>query len=339
MTVAQDWIRIVRPRRLRRNEPTRRLVRETRISPQDFVQPVFVREGEGVKEEIRSMPGVYRFSVDMLDTEIDEIRELGIQAVMLFGLPLSKDELGKEAYNNNGIVQKAIRHIRELVDDPVIITDVCLCQYTSHGHCGIVRNGEIINDASLELLAKTALSHAEAGADIVAPSAMMDHQVRAIRKALDSFNFENIGIMSYSAKYASAFYGPFREAADSSPSFGDRRSHQMDIANSREAMKEIAIDIQEGADIIMIKPAMLYLDIVKQARQRFDSPIAAFSVSGEYSMIKTAAQNGLVDEERAIIETLTSIKRAGADITITYFAKDAAKMLRRDAGWRSRGNI
>lgn len=331
MTVAQDWISIVRPRRLRRNEPTRGLVRETRISPRDFVQPVFVREGEGVKEEIRSMPGVYRFSVDMLDAEIDEIRELGIQAVMLFGLPLSKDELGKEAYNKNGIVQKAIRHIRGLVDDLVIITDVCLCQYTSHGHCGIVRNGEIINDESLELLAKTALSHAEAGADIVAPSAMMDHQVRAIRKALDSFNFENIGIMSYSAKYASAFYGPFREAADSSPSFGDRRSHQMDVANSREAMKEIVIDIQEGADIIMIKPAMLYLDIVKQARQRFDSPIAAFTVSGEYSMIKTAAQNGLVDEERAIVETLTSIKRAGADITITYFAKDAAKILARGA--------
>ncbi len=277
--------------------------------------------------EIPSMPGIYHFSVDMLAREIGDVSNLGIPAVLLFGLPDRKDDLGSEAYSEDGVVQRAIGRIREVSEELVILTDVCLCQYTSHGHCGVVRNGEVLNDESLELLAKTALSHAEAGADFVAPSAMMDHQVGAIRKALDYYSFQKVGIMSYSAKYASSLYGPFREAADSSPSFGDRRSYQMDPANAREALVEMKMDVEEGADIIMVKPALFYLDIIKQARQRFDLPIAAYNVSGEYSMIKLAASQGLIHEERSMMEALTSIKRAGADLIITYFAKSAARLL------------
>lgn len=327
MNAESSWLRAARPRRLRNTEATRRLVREVRLSPQNFVYPLFVKEGKGVMIEIPSMPGIHHFSVDMLSREIEDLGSLGIPAVLLFGLPDRKDELGSEAYNEDGVVQRAIRRIREVSEELVILTDVCLCQYTNHGHCGVVKNGEILNDESLDLLAKTAVSHAEAGADFVAPSAMMDHQVEVIRKALDYNNFQKVGIMSYSAKYASSLYGPFREAADSSPSFGDRRSYQMDPANAREALVEMKMDVQEGADIIMVKPALFYLDIIKQARQKFDLPIAAYNVSGEYSMIKLAASQGLIDEERSMLEALTSIKRAGADLIITYFAKSAARLL------------
>ncbi len=327
MTVEASWLSIVRPRRLRSTDTRRKLVREVRISPHDFVYPLFVKEGHGLMEEIPSMPGIYHFSVDRLATEVEEVRSLGIPAVLIFGLPRKKDEVGSEAYSENGIVQRAVRSIREIAEDLNILTDVCLCQYTSHGHCGIVKNGEILNDESLELLAKTAVSHAEAGADFVAPSAMMDHQVAAIRRALDSARFEEVGIMSYSAKYASSLYGPFREAADSAPSFGDRRSYQMDPANRREAMMEMSLDVEEGADIIMVKPALFYLDIIREARQRFELPIAAYNVSGEYSMLKLAASKGLIDEERGMMEAITSIKRAGADIVITYFAKSVATIL------------
>ena len=331
MTIESSWLQAARPRRLRSTDARRRLVREVRLSPQNFIYPLFVTEGSGVKTEIPSMPGIYHFSVDMLSQEIEEVGGVGIPAVLLFGLPDRKDELGSKAYDENGVVQRAVRCIREASEDLVILTDVCLCQYTSHGHCGVIKDGKILNDESLELLAKTAVSHAEAGADFVAPSAMMDHQVGAIRKDLDSYSFQEVGIMSYSAKYASSLYGPFREAVDSSPSFGDRRSYQMDPANAREALVEMKLDVEEGADILMVKPALFYLDIIKEARQGFDLPIAAYNVSGEYSMIKLAAAEGLLDEERSMMEALTSIKRAGADLVITYFAKSAAKLL---GSWR-----
>jgi porphobilinogen synthase len=327
MTIESSWLQAARPRRLRTTDARRKLVRETRLAPENFVYPLFVTEGKGVKDEIPSMPGIHHFSVDLLGSEIEEVQELGIPAVLLFGLPDRKDEFGSEAYNEDGIVQRAVRGIRELSEELVILTDVCLCQYTNHGHCGVVKDGEILNDESLELLAKTAVSHAEAGADFVGPSAMMDHQVGALRKALDFAGFQKVGIMSYSAKYASSLYGPFREAVDSAPSFGDRRSYQMDPANAREALVEMKLDIEEGADILMVKPALFYLDIVKEARQRFDLPIAAYNVSGEYAMIRSAAAQGLMDGERSMMEALTSIKRAGADLIITYFAKSAAKLL------------
>ena len=316
-----------RMRRLRRTETLRRLVKETTISVDDFVYPLFVVPGNNVKEEIDSMPGIFHFSIDQIPYEVEEINNLGIPAIILFGLPNDKDELGSSAYASDGVVQQAIHSIKKTVPELVVITDVCLCQYTSHGHCGIVENGYVNNDKSLDLLAKTAISHAEAGADIVAPSDMMDGRVETIRTTLDDNGFENIIIMSYAAKYASAFYGPFRDAAESTPQFGDRRSYQMDPANVREALREVELDIAEGADIVMVKPALGYLDIIKMARETFDLPIAAYSVSGEYSMIKATAQKGWLDEKQTVIETLTSIKRAGASIILTYYAKQAALWL------------
>jgi len=311
-------------RRLRRTETTRRLVRETRLSPDDFVYPLFVVHGTAVRKAIPSMPGQYQLSVDQLPAEAQELRALGIPAVLLFGIPASKDEQGSEAYAADGIVQQAVRALKQAGPDLLVITDVCLCEYTSHGHCGIVREGDVDNDATLPLLAQTALSHARAGADIVAPSAMMDGQVAAIRRALDENGFAQTPIMAYAAKYASAFYGPFREAAESTPQFGDRCGYQMDPANAREALREIESDVAEGADIVMVKPALPYLDVLARARQRFDLPLAAYNVSGEYAMIKAAAANGWLDERRVVLEVLTAIKRAGADIVITYHAKDAA---------------
>jgi len=319
---------ISRPRRLRQSESLRRLVRETRLSIDNLVYPLFVRYGRGAREEIRSMLGQYRFSVDQLPREAEEIFKLGIPAVLLFGLPEHKDEVGSGAYDEHGIVQEAVRAIKREVPELMVITDVCLCEYTSHGHCGIVRDGYVLNDETLELLARTAVSLAAAGADIVAPSAMMDHQVQAIREALDESGFENTPIMSYSAKYASAFYGPFREAADSTPQFGDRRAYQMDPPNAREALKEIELDIAEGADIVMVKPALAYLDVIRLARERFNWPLAAYNVSGEYAMIKAAAQNGWLEEKRVVFEILTAIKRAGADFILTYFAKDVVRWLK-----------
>ncbi len=317
-----------RLRRLRRTEGLRALVRETRLAPEDFVYPLFVRPGRNIQEPIPSMPGQFRFSVDRLDAEIEEILHLGIRAVLLFGLAEQKDPEAREAYAEDGTVPQAIRRIKALAPDLVVITDVCVCAYTDHGHCGIVRDGEIDNDATLPILARMALAHAAAGADIVAPSAMMDGQVRAIREALDEAGFSQVGIMAYSAKFASAFYGPFREAADSAPRFGDRRSYQMDPPNAREALREIERDIAQGADIVMVKPALAYLDVIRRARERFDHPLAAYNVSGEYSMVKAAAGMGWLDEERAMMEILTAIKRAGADLIITYFAKEAARRLR-----------
>jgi porphobilinogen synthase len=288
---------------------------------------MFVIPGNGVKEEITSMPGIFRYSIDNTIKEIKEIKELGIQAVLLFGIPEKKDEHGSEGYNENGIIQKALRKIKEEIKDILLITDVCMCEYTSHGHCGIVKDGEVENDETLQYLGRMALSHAKAGADIVAPSDMMDGRVGVIREVLDENGFQNVAIMSYSAKYASAFYGPFREAAHSTPLFGDRHGYQMDPPNIREALREISLDIQEGADIVMIKPALSYLDVIKAAKEEFDYPIAAYSVSGEYSMVKAAGRLGWVDETKLMMEILTSIKRAGADIIITYFAKDAASIL------------
>jgi porphobilinogen synthase len=314
-------------RRLRGNEALRRLVRETRLSAEDFVYPLFVVHGTGVRNAIPSMPGQAQLSVDQLPAEARELRALGIPAVLLFGIPASKDEQASEAYAPDGIVQQAVRALRQADPNLLVITDVCLCEYTSHGHCGIIREGDVDNDATLPLLARTALSHAEAGAGMVAPSAMMDGQVAAIRQALDEVGFANTPIMAYSAKYASAFYGPFREAAESTPQFGDRCSYQMDPANAREALREIEADIAEGADIVMVKPALAYLDVLARARERFDAPLAAYNVSGEYAMIKAAAANGWLDERRVTLETLTAIKRAGADIIITYHAKDAARWL------------
>jgi porphobilinogen synthase len=321
---------IQRPRRLRRTETLRALVRETRLSPDDFVLPLFACSGKGIRREISSMPGVHNLSVDELAREAAEAEQIGIKAVMLFGLPESKDEKASGAYHKNGIVQQAVRAIRESAPRLVIMTDTCLCEYTSHGHCGVVRDGEVVNDASLELLARTAVSQAEAGADVVAPSAMMDGQVGAIRESLDDAGFEQVAILAYAVKYASAFYGPFREAADSAPAFGDRRAYQMDPPNVREAMREAELDEVEGADMLMVKPAIVYLDVIAAVRERFDLPLVAYHVSGEYAMIKAAAQNGWIDEQRVMMETLTSIKRAGADIIITYFAREAARFLQAD---------
>jgi porphobilinogen synthase len=316
-----------RPRRLRASETIRRMVRETTLSPDNFIYPMFVTHGKGVRKEISSMPGNYQQSIENLVKDCEEVHGLGIPAVILFGIPEHKDELGTEAYSDEGIVQHAIKAIKNKLPDLLVITDVCMCEYTSHGHCGVIKNGTVQNDATLELLAREALSHAKAGADMVAPSDMMDGRVGAIREALDDTGFENIPIMAYAAKYASGFYGPFREAAESTPQFGDRRSYQMDPANSREALREVELDIEEGADIVMVKPALSYLDIISQVKQEFDMPVAAYNVSGEYSMVKAAAKLGWIDGDRVMMEVLTSIRRAGADMILTYHAKEAAKLL------------
>lgn len=326
-----------RTRRLRGSESLRSLVRETRLMPNDFVLPLFVSHGFGVRREIVSMPGQYQLSIDQLPRELDELAELGIGGVLLFGIPEEKDSLASGAFDPEGIVQQAMRLIKRETPDIVVIGDVCACEYTDHGHCGILDGCNVDNDRSVELLARVALSQAEAGADVVAPSDMMDGRVQAIRAALDSAGYVNLPIMSYAVKYASAFYGPFREAAGSMPAFGDRRSHQMDPANAREAMREIAIDLDEGADMVIVKPALAYLDVIRMARDTFEAPIFAYNVSGEYAMIKAAAQLGWLDERRVALETLTSIKRAGADRIITYHAKDAVRWLREghDAAVRS----
>lgn len=316
-----------RPRRLRENPVLREMVQETRLSLKNLIYPLFVRPGRGIKEEIPSMPGQFRYSVDMLIREVEEAFRLGISAILLFGIPERKDEIGSEAWNPQGIVQRAIGAIKERLPEVLVITDVCLCEYTSHGHCGIPKGSRILNDPTLELLALTALSHVRAGADMVAPSDMMDGRVRAIREALDREGYSHIPIMAYSAKYASCFYGPFREAAESQPKFGNRASYQMDPPNAREALKEMSLDVEEGADILMVKPALPYLDIIRLARERFDLPIAAYCVSGEYAMIKAASSLGFLDEKKAIYEVHTAIKRAGADLIITYFAKDLAKVM------------
>ncbi len=318
---------IHRPRRLRKNGAIRRMVRETSLSPDNFIYPIFVTFGKGVKKEISSMPGCFQESVDEVVKNAKEVYSLGIPSVLLFGIPEYKDEIGSSAYDDHGVVQDAIRAIKDAVPELFVITDVCMCEYTSHGHCGIVKNGEVQNDPTLEILSKEALSHVEAGADMVAPSDMMDGRVEAIRSALDEEGFSEIPIMSYAAKYASAFYGPFREAADSAPQFGDRRSYQMDPANRREAVKEAALDIEEGADIVMVKPALAYLDIISDVKDAFDVPVAAYNVSGEYSLVKAAGKLGWINEQGVMLEMLTSIKRAGADLILTYFAKDAAKLL------------
>jgi len=317
----------IRPRRLRRTPALRALVRETELSVRDFVYPLFVVHGKRVREEITSMPDVFHLSIDELEREIDALTRQGIVAVMLFGLPASKDEVGTEIFSDVGIVQEAIRACKGVNPDMLVMTDVCMCQYTSHGHCGIVMDGAVNNDAVPEVLVRTAVSHAAAGADMVAPSAMMDGQVAAIRNGLDQAGFTDIGILAYAAKFASSFYGPFRQAADSPPRFGDRRQYQMDPANGREALRELALDAAESADILMVKPALAYLDIVRKARDSFQLPIAAYNVSGEYAMLKAAAQNGWIDERSATLELLTGIKRAGADIILTYHAPAAARWL------------
>jgi porphobilinogen synthase len=316
-----------RLRRLRMTEAFRSMVRETELSRNDFIYPLFVVPGEKIRHEVKSMPGVFQLSVDQLVRECIEVKSLGIPAVILFGIPEEKDDVGSGAYDEHGIVQTAIRAIKKEIPELVVITDVCLCEYTSHGHCGIVRGNEIVNDESIELLAKEALTHAQAGADIVAPSDMFDGRIQAIRHLLDENDFRNTPIMSYAAKYASGFYGPFRDAAESTPKFGDRRSHQMDPANSSEALREVEQDILEGADIVMVKPALSYLDIIRRVKDRFQMPTAAYNVSGEYSMIKAAGRNGWIDEQRVMMETLTSMKRAGADLILTYFAKEAVRLL------------
>ena len=314
-------------RRLRRTEGLRRMVRETVINPDDFIYPMFITAGTNVRREVPSMPGVFQVSVDQLPREMHELQSLGLSSVLLFGIPDHKDEIGSSGYAENGIIQQAVRAIKQIDDQIVVVTDVCNCEYTSHGHCGIMNGEEILNDETLDLLVKSAISHAAAGADVVAPSDMMDGRVGAIRQGLDQNGFINTPILSYAAKYASAFYGPFRDAAESVPSFGDRRSHQMDPANRREAFLEIEADLDEGADGIIIKPAMTYLDVVSGARERYDVPIAAYNVSGEYAMIKAAARNGWIDEQRVILETMTSIKRAGANLIISYHAKEVAAWL------------
>ena len=316
-----------RARRLRKGETIRRMVRETHIRPDDLVLPLFVRPGKGVKQVISSMPGQFQLSIDMLVKEVKEAKSLGIPAVVLFGIPDEKDEMGSEGYADDGIVQKAIRVLKEKVDGILIITDVCLCEYTSHGHCGMVKDGRVLNDETLDLLGRQALSHVKAGADIVAPSDMMDGRVGAIRKTLDQNGFEDIPIMAYAAKFASSFYGPFREAAESKPQFGDRRSYQMDPANGDEALREVRLDLEEGADIVMVKPALPYLDIIWRVKQTFNIPVAAYNVSGEYALVKAGAQLGWVDGEQVMMESLIAIKRAGADLILTYFAKDAAKIV------------
>lgn len=325
---------IIRNRRLRTSAALRSIVRETQLSASDLIYPIFVTEGSGIKEEIRSMPGVYHWSLDLLEQELEEVVSLGIRAVLLFGVPDHKDELGSEAYGNHAIVQRATRKIKELQPELLVVADTCLCQFTSHGHCGVVHHDErtgrvdIDNDASLALLVKTAVSQAEAGADIIAPSNMMDGFVQAIRVGLDEAGFEHVPIMSYAVKYASAFYGPFRDAAHSTPQFGDRKTYQMDPANVREALREAKSDVAEGADMLMVKPALAYLDVVRLLKEEFDLPIVAYNVSAEYSMVKAAAMQGWLDEKAIVMETLLGMKRAGADIMITYFAKDAARWLR-----------
>jgi porphobilinogen synthase len=314
----------VRLRRLRRTPALRELVRETRLSPERFIAPFFVRRGTGLREEIASLPGVFRFSPDQAVAEARGLRSLGIPAVILFGIPDRKDDVGSEGWDDTAAVQETVRRLKDSVPDLVVMTDVCLDEYTSHGHCGIVKNGDVDNDATLPLLAQIAVSHARAGADVVAPSDMMDGRVAAIRRTLDAEGFAGVAILAYSAKSASAFYGPFREAAGSAPKFGDRRGYQMDPANRREAMREIALDLEEGADAVMVKPALAYLDVIREARDRFDAPIAAYNVSGEYAMVKAAAANGWIDEKRIVGEILTGIIRAGADFVLTYHARDAA---------------
>jgi len=317
----------VRMRRLRKNEPMRRLFRETSLGVDDLIYPLFVIHGRGIRREVESMPGVFQYSVDKLTREAKEIAALGINAVLLFGIPQDKDEVGSSAYQPGGVIQQAIRAIKKAVPGLLVITDVCLCEYTSHGHCGVVVDGEVDNDKTLDLLVRMALSHAEAGADIIAPSDMMDGRVGVIRSVLDESGFVDLPIMSYALKYASAFYSPFRDAAQSAPQFGDRRSYQMDSANIREALREVEQDVAEGADIIMVKPALAYLDVISKVRDTFNHPIAAYNVSGEYAMVKAAAARGWIDERRIVMEILTSIKRAGADVIITYHAKDVARWL------------
>ena len=316
-----------RLRRLRGNENIRKLVRETNMSADDLIYPMFVIYGENVRNPISSMPGVFQLSIDELVKDVKEVVDLGIPAIILFGIPETKDELGSSAYAEDGIIQQAIKEVKSAYPDLLVITDVCLCEYTDHGHCGPIKKGCVDNDRTLELIATTALSHASAGADIIAPSGMMDGQVNAIRTALDSESFQHIPIMAYSAKYASAFYGPFRDAAESAPKYGDRKGYQMDPSNSDEALREVSLDIQEGADIVMVKPALPYLDIIRRVKDKFGYPIAAYNVSGEYSMVKSAAQMGWIDEKRVAMEILTSIKRAGADMILTYFAKDAVRWI------------
>ncbi|HIG49092.1 MAG TPA: porphobilinogen synthase [candidate division Zixibacteria bacterium] len=318
---------IHRPRRLRSNDTLRRMVRETRLSVDDLIYPMFICPGEGVREPIGPMPGVNQLSVDQGIEECREVAGLGIPAVILFGIPESKDPAGTGAYADDGIVQQAVRAIKQNVPDLMVITDVCLCEYTDHGHCGVVKDDDVQNDPTLQLLVKTSLSHVHAGADMVAPSDMMDGRIGAIRTALDEGNLTHIPIMAYSAKYASAYYGPFREAAGSTPQFGDRRSYQMDPPNSNEALREVAMDLEEGADIVMVKPALAYLDIIQRVKSTFDVPLAAYNVSGEYAMIRAAGQMGWIDENRVMMESLVAIKRAGADLILTYFAKDAAKLI------------
>jgi porphobilinogen synthase len=316
-----------RYRRLRKNQTIRRMVREVSLTPDDLIAPLFVTYGSGVRREISPMPGCYQESVDMLLKHAADIASLGIPAVILFGIPARKDEIGSGAYDERGVVQEAVSAIKDAVPDLYVITDVCMCEYTSHGHCGVIERGDVHNDKTLDLLVKEALSHARAGADMVAPSDMMDGRVGAIRMALDREGFSEVPIMSYAAKYASAFYGPFREAAESVPQFGDRRSYQMDPANRREALREVAADIEEGADIIMVKPALAYLDVIAEVRASFDVPVAAYNVSGEYALVKAAGRLGWIDEQRVMMEILLSIKRAGADMMVTYFAEEAAKLL------------
>ena len=318
---------IYRPRRLRGNENLRRLVRETALSIDDLIYPMFVVHGHNIATEISAMPGCYQYSVDTLVMAAKELAALGIPGTILFGIPESKDPLGSEAYADDGIIQQAVRAIKDAVPDLLVMTDVCLCEYTDHGHCGVIEAGDVQNDPTLELLVKESLSHAHAGADVIAPSDMMDGRVGAIREALDENGYQNIPIMAYSAKYASAFYGPFREAAESAPQFGDRRSYQMDPPNAEEALREVALDIQEGADILMVKPALSYLDVIHRVKTEFQVPVAAYNVSGEYAMVKAAAQNGWIDEERVALELLTSIKRAGADMILTYFAKSVVEWI------------
>ncbi len=317
-----------RPRRLRRNETLRAMIRETRVSPAQLIFPIFIMPGKNKRQEIPSMPGIHRVSVDQLAREADECLELGVGSVLLFGLPEKKDAMGSGAHRSDGIIQRGIRELKKRTPEMLVVTDVCLCEYTDHGHCGCLIGEQVDNDATLELLAKTALSHAKAGADMVAPSDMMDGRVSEIRAVLDENDFHMVPIMSYAVKYASAFYGPFRDAADCAPRFGDRRSYQMDPANSREALREATLDIEEGADIIMVKPAVAYLDIIRMLRDEFDMPVAAYHVSGEYAMIKAAAAKGWIDEERVMAETLLSIRRAGAEIIITYYAKEMARLLK-----------
>jgi porphobilinogen synthase len=324
MQLPTDFQRL---RRLRRSAGIRSMVRETELRVQDLIYPLFAAHGTGVKEEIHSMPGVYHFSIDTLRKEIQAISEIGVNSVILFGVPAHKDEHSSEAYAEEGIVQQAIRAVKEENPEMVVVTDVCLCAYNPHGHCGIVHGGQILNDPTLELLAKTAVSHAQAGADIIAPSDMMDGRIAAIRAGLDQHGYLDLPIMSYSVKYASSFYGPFRDAAHSAPSFGDRKTYQMDPANVREAMREAMADVEEGADFLMVKPAMAYMDIIRQLRDNFDLPIVSYNVSGEYAMVKAAAQNGWVDEQRIVMELLTGLKRAGSDLIITYYAKDVAGWL------------